>query len=75
MNVSASKDWIQQLYVKEFITPKLLPSDFYYNKDGRMVMTEEYHKRRGKCCGSGCSHCPYRPLYQKDNTVLRESRH
>jgi len=74
MNVSASKDWIQQLYVKEFITPKLLPSDFYY-KDGRMVMTEEYHKRRGKCCGSGCSHCPYTPPHQKDNIDLQGSRH
>lgn len=75
MNLSASKDWIQQLYVKEFITPKLLPSDFYYNKDGRMVMTEEYHKRRGKCCGSGCLNCPYTPPHQKDNIDLQGSRH
>jgi hypothetical protein len=75
MNLSASKDWIQQLYVKEFITPKLLPSDFYYNKDGRMVMAEEYHKRRGKCCGSGCLNCPYTPPHQKDNIDLQGSRH
>ena len=50
MNVSASKDWVQQLYVREF-GPKLQPNDFYWN-DGKMVMTEEYHMKRGKCCGN-----------------------
>ena len=63
MNVGASKDWIQELYVKEFIKPKLLPTDFYYDKNGRMVMTEEYHKKRGKCCGNKCLHCPFEPSY------------
>ena len=29
MIVSSSKDWVQQLYVREF-GKKLLPSDFYY---------------------------------------------
>jgi diphthamide synthase (EF-2-diphthine--ammonia ligase) len=24
-----------------------------------MVFTEVAHKERGKCCGSGCRHCPY----------------
>lgn len=24
-----------------------------------MVLTEEYHKARGYCCGNGCRHCPY----------------
>ena len=40
MNVGASKDWVQELFVKEFITPKLLPTDFYYDNQGRRVMTE-----------------------------------
>jgi hypothetical protein len=31
----------------------------YYIEAGRWVFTEEYHLRRGKCCGSGCRHCPY----------------
>ena len=57
--VHSSQDWIFQQYVKELNNPKLLPTDFYYNEDGRMVMTEEYHKRRGYCCGNGCKHCPY----------------
>jgi iron complex transport system substrate-binding protein len=26
---------------------------------GYNVFTEVAHKRRGKCCGSGCRHCPY----------------
>lgn len=73
MNISASKDWIQQLYVREF-GPKLQPDDFYYNNQGKIVMTEEYHKKRGKCCGSGCLHCPYEPKFEKGNTKLQESR-
>ena len=57
---SLSQDWIFQQYVKELSKPKLLPTDFYYDSNGLMVMTEEYHKRRGKCCGNGCKHCPYK---------------
>ncbi len=34
--------------------------DYYFNEDGLMVMTAEYHLRRGYCCGSGCKHCPWR---------------
>lgn len=26
---------------------------------GFFVMTEAYLRARGKCCGSGCRHCPY----------------
>ena len=69
MTVNASKDWIQQLYVREF-GPKLQPNDFYYNSEGKMVMTEEYHKRRGSCCGSGCKHCPYEPKHLKGTKEL-----
>ena len=71
MTVRTSKDWIQELYVKEFIRPKLLPTDFYYNIDGRMVMTESYHINRGSCCGNKCLHCPYEPRYEKGNTKLQ----
>lgn len=56
--VKSHRDWIQELYVKEFIKPKLHPNDFYWD-EGVMVMTEHYHLRRGTCCGSGCRHCPY----------------
>lgn len=71
MNIGASKDWIQELFVREFMSPKLQPTDFYYNNEGRMVMTEEYHKRRGNCCGSGCLHCPYDPKHQKGSTKTK----
>jgi hypothetical protein len=37
----ASKDWIQQQYVREFGN-KLFPTDFYY-ENGNRVMTESYH--------------------------------
>ena len=44
----------------------------YYLEDGRIIMTEKYHKKRGTCCGSGCRHCPYDPPYQKGNKNLKE---
>ena len=34
-------------------------TDFYFNEQGLMVMTETYHLQRGYCCGNGCYHCPY----------------
>jgi len=33
---------------------------------GYNVFTELAHKRRGKCCGSGCRHCPYNHENVKD---------
>jgi hypothetical protein len=32
--------------------------DFYFEK-GFMVLTAEYLRRRGCCCGNLCRHCPY----------------
>jgi hypothetical protein len=64
----ASKDWIQQLYVREFGN-KLLSTDFYY-ENGYRVMTESYHIRRGSCCGNSCRHCPYEPKHEIGNTKL-----
>ena len=38
----------------------LIPEeDFYYNKDGNVVLTAIYHLKKGVCCGNGCKHCPY----------------
>jgi hypothetical protein len=56
--------------VREF-GPKLQPNEFYYDNQGRIVMTEEYHKRRGSCCGSGCKHCPYEPKHLKGTKNLK----
>ena len=64
-------DWIEDLYYREFIKPKLEPKDFYW-EGGIMVMTEEYHKKRGYCCGNNCRHCPYEPNNQQNNKVLSQ---
>jgi hypothetical protein len=31
----------------------------FYEENGIMIMTKEYHLRRGSCCQRGCRHCPY----------------
>ena len=33
--------------------------DYYLNKDGKLVFTEHYLRKRGYCCQNGCMHCPY----------------
>mmetsp|Transcript_19066 Transcript_19066/g.62170 ORF Transcript_19066/g.62170 Transcript_19066/m.62170 type:complete len:451 (-) Transcript_19066:45-1397(-) len=33
---------------------------------GYMVMTRLAHERRGRCCGSGCRHCPFAHANVKD---------
>ena len=72
MTVSASNDWIQQLYVQE-TTKKSPEPDFYKDENGKFVMTESYHIKRGSCCGSGCKHCPYEPQFKKGNKELKKS--
>lgn len=34
-------------------------TDFYFNEQGLMVLTEAYHLSKGYCCGNGCLHCPF----------------
>ena len=45
--------------------------DFFYNdpKTGYMVMTKINHQKRGKCCGSGCRHCPYSHVNVRDKAM------
>ena len=64
-------DWISELYHLEERKVKFNEKNFYTNKEGMKVMTEEYHIMRGSCCGSGCKHCPYYPPHQKMNVNLR----
>ena len=33
--------------------------DYYFTEEGYLVFTEQYHRKRGYCCQSGCRHCPY----------------
>ena len=40
---------------------KILPGDFYFDR-GLMVLTADYHLRRGYCCNNGCRHCPYQVI-------------
>jgi hypothetical protein len=42
----------------------------YYIENGKYVFTEEYHIKRGFCCGTGCRHCSYSPKHIKGNTEL-----
>ncbi len=37
---------------------------------GLVVFTQLQHMRRGRCCGSGCRHCPYEPRHHKDSVTL-----
>jgi hypothetical protein len=42
----------------------------YYVEQGRWVFTEEYHRKRGQCCQSGCRHCPFdNSSTDRDRTV------
>lgn len=45
----------------------------YYEEDGKIVFTREYHLKRGYCCDSGCRHCPYKKdkkQYNLDDRIL-----
>lgn len=52
-------------------TKKLDPT-YFYEENGRKVMTEAYHINRGYCCGNGCRHCPFEPRAQKGNTTIKK---
>lgn len=36
-----------------------LQEDEFYMEEGKFVLTELFHWRRGHCCGNGCRHCPF----------------
>lgn len=49
----------------------------YYLHEGKVIMTETYHKERGVCCGNKCLHCPFIPKWEKgsrDFFVLHNHR-
>ena len=48
--------------------------DYYINSSGDLVFTEEYLKKRGHCCQSGCTHCPYGYKEKIDPNVPAEFR-
>ena len=44
----------------------------FYIEDGKSIMTESLHLKRGFCCGNKCRHCPYIPYHRKGNTKTNE---
>ncbi len=52
--------------------------DFYYTREGFMVLTEKFLRERGFCCGNGCRHCPFEymnvPEPQK-SLLLKKKQH
>ena len=45
-------DWISVLDFKEKFNSD---QDFYW-ENGKMIMTKNYHIKRGYCCTNGCYH-------------------
>jgi hypothetical protein len=52
-------------------------TDYYYDEQGNIVLTEAYHLNKGYCCGHGCRHCPYdyeNVPETRRNLLLKERR-
>jgi hypothetical protein len=60
--------WISKLEAERIIKEKskLEEGDFYFNSNGQIVFTEQYHKKRGFCCENNCLHCAYKDLSEGD---------
>ncbi len=61
------------MILKKLTAPKpekLVENRDYYLENGYWVMTAQFLRQRGYCCGSGCRHCPYTKL---DYTLPGES--
>lgn len=41
---------------------RLVEGEDFYREGPYVVFTAAYLLRRGRCCGSGCRHCPWRDL-------------
>jgi|GEM_PF-5471919 len=39
----------------------------YYWQGEYIVFTAHYLLKRGRCCDTGCRHCPYKPEASKQN--------
>lgn len=50
--------------------------DYYFNEEGKMVLTAHYLLNRGYCCGNGCLHCPfdYQNVPEPKKKMLLEAR-
>jgi len=52
----------------------IIDGDFYKTEEGYIVFTEQYLKRRGYCCKSGCRHCPYGYDPKTDRFINKNKR-
>ena len=59
-----------EMYIEQFVKTYPKNQDFYLEEDN-MVMTENYHIKRGYCCGSGCRHCPYIPKHTRGSSETK----
>lgn len=50
-----------------------LQTDEYYYEGNFLVFTENYHLKRGYCCGNGCRHCPYQHTNVKPFSIFNWS--
>jgi len=48
---------LEARFMSEQLT--LVEGEDYYWEGAAMVFTACFHLRRGRCCESGCRHCPY----------------
>ena len=39
---------------------------------GLIILTSNFLKNRGYCCGNNCKNCPYEPKAVKGNTKLKK---
>ncbi|WP_164850014.1 DUF5522 domain-containing protein [Mucilaginibacter limnophilus] len=46
--------------------------DYYFNADGLMVFTKEYHLKRGYCCKNKCLHCPWNYTGEKEIKQIKK---
>ena len=54
-------DFIVKLEAERLIKEKInLKEDEYYFNQGKLVFTESYHRKRGKCCNNSCKNCPWK---------------
>ena len=44
-------------------------SDYEINKNGLKVLTREFLERRGYCCKSDCTNCPYNDDEKGDPSI------
>ena len=51
--------------------PPVEKGDYYFNEEGLMVFTSQYHLKRGYCCKNVCLNCPWG--YKSDKKQNKKS--